>query len=154
MPEQEFDRVLKNIGRHIKDGLKELPGAVKVIGIEFIHDNFAKQGFETAPGVYQAWKKRKETDKKGKKNRRKGRSVLVDHGFLRRSWAGDTKTSASQVNFQSHLPYAEVHNDGGKAGRGSGFQMPERKMIGDSKALEKRVIDEANRMIESKLNAR
>ena len=87
-----------------------------------------------------------------KKKRRQGRSILVDKGFLRRSWAGDSKSAAEAVYFTSHLPYADVHNEGGKAGRGTGFTMPERKMIGDSTALQQRIYKEANRIIEEKLN--
>lgn len=153
--EQDFDRELKRIGTLIAKGLTQLPGAIKVIGLEFIHDNFAKEGFETAPGVYTPWPKRKaivKTTKKGKIKGRAGRQILIDKGLLRTSWAADSNSDKDSVLFTSHLPYAAVHNDGLKSGRGAGFIMPMRKMIGDSDALTKRISDETDRIISETLN--
>jgi phage gpG-like protein len=39
------------------------------------------------------------------------------------------------------VPYARVHNEGLRAGRGRGFQMPRRQFIGESKELTKKVED-------------
>jgi phage gpG-like protein len=155
MPDQPFEKELKRIGDLIRDGLTKIPGAIKVVGIEFIHDNFAKQGFEKSPGAVDPWKKRKEVivkGKKGKKKSRSGRNILINKGLLRRSWASDSSKSKDAVIFTSHLPYASVHNEGERAGRGVGFTMPERKMIGDSEALNQRVKDEVDRIVGENLN--
>jgi len=150
-----FNGELKRINDQIKKGLVRIPGAIKVVGLEFIADNFAKQGFEKSTGSVDTWKKRKVVVLKGKKAKKKGRSgrnVLTDKGFLKRSWAGDSNTSNEAVAFRSHLPYAAVHNEGLQAGRGSGFIMPERKMIGDSEALVQRVKTEVDRIVTESLN--
>lgn len=73
----------------------------------------------------------------------KNRAILVQTGRLRRS-INSRRTGQFQVTISTDVPYAKVHNEGGRSGRGRGFQMPKRQFIGDSKVL--------NRQIEAKIN--
>lgn len=129
----DFSAKMAEIRAKLPDLIKRLPGVAKVEGLRFIADNFAKEGFETKTGSYDTWKKKK--DQQGKK-------TLMGNkrgGSLKRSWQKSTTSSESQVEFTSQLPYAEVHNEGLKAGRPPGFTMPQRQMIGPSAALDARI---------------
>lgn len=141
----DFSRKLQQIAQKLPTLIKRLPGIAKVEGLNFIHDNFDKEGFERKVGVVEKWAKRKGKDK------RRGRQLLVDSGALRRSWDNESGTSGTAAIFSSSLPYAGVHNDGLQAGRPPGFTMPERKMIGDSEALTARIEDKADRMVDELL---
>lgn len=146
-----------------------LPGIIKVEGLDFIHDNFDAQGFNTGGSTIK-WKSRKPPKglwRKGAKTLKSGnsqqlrstkagekwkrdqnRAILVKRGHLRRMWDRETKASDAEVAFKNTLPYAEVHNEGGSSGRGSGFTMPERRQIGDSSTLDKRIM----RKIDGEMN--
>lgn len=155
---RDMQQLLKEARRLIN---KRLPGVIKVEGLDFIHDNFDAQGFNTGSGVTKwkarklpkgLWRKGAKTLKGGnsqqlrstkagaKWKRDQNRAILAKRGHLRRAWDRETKTYDSAVAFRNSLPYAEVHNEGGHSGRGSGFTMPERRMIGDSAALDNRII--------------
>jgi phage gpG-like protein len=139
----DFINKLNEIRQRIPAAIKRLPGIAKVEGLRFIADNFAKEGFEEKTGSYTAWKKKKA--KGARKNTLMGEKR---GGSLKRSWKQETTASDTQVEFTSSLPYAEVHNEGLTAGRPPGFTMPERKMIGDSEALTKRIEAKLDRMVE------
>ena len=134
---------------------------VKVEGLDFIHDNFDAQGFNTGGGVEKwkprkppqgTWRKRSKTLKGGKSQqlratkaggkylRDKNRALLVKRGHLRRAWDSNTQAKPGEVAFKNSMPYSGAHNEGLRSGRGSGFIMPERRMIGDSKELDKRIM--------------
>lgn len=129
---------------------RDLPRIVKREGLQFISDNFAKEGFQKGAST-DKWKKRKPP-KSRKEQRRQGRNILVDRGHLRRSWDQDSKSKPGKVIFESNLPYAEVHNEGGKAGRGSGFTMPQRQMIGPSKKLDDMINKKVDKIMDKILN--
>lgn len=129
---------------------RDLPRVVKREGLQFISDNFAQQGFQTGSGV-KKWKSRKPPKSK-KEKRRQGRSILVDRGHLRRAWDQDSKAKPGKVIFENTRPYSEVHNEGGKAGRGSGFTMPERQMIGESGKLDDMIGKKVDKLMDKILN--
>lgn len=143
----DFINKLNEIRQRIPDLIKRLPGIAKVEGLNFIHDNFDKEGFEDKPGSAKKWEKRKKETGKEKK-KRSGRQLLIDGGKMRRSFDTETQAKAGSVEFISSMPYTEAHNDGLQAGRPPGFTMPERKMIGDSEALDKRIDDKFGRMVD------
>lgn len=147
----DINKKLQQVQNDIDDLIKrDLPRVIKREGLAFIADNFAKQGFQTGKGV-EKWKKRKPP-KSRKEQRRQGRNILVDRGHLRRSWEQESTEKPGQVIFQSSHPAAEVHNEGGKAGRGKGFQMPKRQMIGDSEELNARVEKKIDSLMDKILN--
>lgn len=122
---------------------KALENAVVEIGNtakNFFVENFRKQGFDDK--TVQRWKPRKRTTyktKSGKVVDDTTRSILVKTGDLRRSIIRVPNRSALNVKIQTDLPYAKVHNDGLRAGRGKGFKMPKRPFIGDSYNLNEKV---------------
>ena len=142
---------------------KELPGIVKVEGLDFIHDNFDLQGFDTGSGVERwpvrkvpkVWRRKAKTGKRSQQLRAtkagarwlkdQNRALLVKRGHLRRSWDKDTSAGDAAVTFRSTLPYAARHNDGLDG-------MPERQMIGDSRALDKRIMRKVDSEMKRVLN--
>ena len=78
-------------------------------------------------------------------------SHLVRRGTLRRSITahidGDT------ILFTSSTPYAAVHNEGGRAGRGKGFNMPQRQFIGEYPGMEKTVERIAHQAVENEIRS-
>ena len=136
-----FFNKMNEIQRRIPQLAKRLPGVAKVEGLKFIADNFQKEGFEEKPGQYKKWKK-----KKAKGARKKVLMGEKRGGRLKRSWQQRSKAIGTRVEFVSQLPYAEVHNEGLKAGKPPGFTMPERRMIGESDALSERIEKKADKM--------
>lgn len=137
-----FQKKLRHIQTRIPQMVRRLPNIAKVEGLDFIHDNFKQRGFETAPDKYKKWKSRKRSTLRSYtsgKNKGKQHGMLQKTSKLRRSWDNETTSTATQVAFTSSLPYAAVHNEGLKAGKPPGFKMPQRQMIGPSKALDIRI---------------
>lgn len=138
-----FDKI-RELERTLPEMFKRVPGIIRVEGLRFIAENFEREGFETKTGKYNKWKPklRKGAQKKILIGEKRG-------GSLMRSWEQETTSNDKRVAFGSSLPYAQVHNEGGKAGRGKGFMMPKRQMIGDSEALDNRVMDKIDRIMDS-----
>ena len=136
---QSFQKKLAEIQTRLPQALKRFPSIAKVEGLRFIADNFKHQGFEEKTGQYKKWQKKKGR-KKGDSTISPKKPTLIGEkrgGAMRRSWQGTS--SDTQAEFTSQLPYTEVHNDGLRAGRPPGFDMPQRQMIGDSEALNARI---------------
>lgn len=77
----------------------------KVYCLQWFEDSFQNQGFTDA--AFVAWDKRKEPD------RRPGGHILIDTTFLRKSLAVLSETK-SAIEFGTHVPYAGLHNNGGR----------------------------------------
>ena len=144
MKQPKKDTLTPRLKEVLKEGKKffkdKLPKVVHREGLDFISGNFDNEGFRNQ-GV-QKWPARKPSKSK---KQRAGRSILVDKGHLRRSWELDSNYNQAQVLFQSSRPYAGVHNEGGQAGRGSGFTMPQRQMIGPSEIMARMIEDKLTR---------
>lgn len=91
----------------------------------FKKNNFEAQGF-IDEGV-DRWKPKKKAD---------GRKTLVGKTAILRNTISYV-VRGGKIEFFSLAPYARVHNEGLKAGRGNGFKMPKRQFMGESKALNK-----------------
>lgn len=139
MKNNAFQRKIRQLEQRIPQMTKRLPGVAKVEGLKFIDDNFQHEGFEEKPGQYKRWKKKKKGSKKTLIGEKRG-------GGMRQSWKGESNESST--TFTSKKPYTEVHNEGGPAGKPPGFIMPERRMIGESDALDKRIEQKFDRMAE------
>jgi phage gpG-like protein len=87
--------------------------------------NFENEGFYG--NSFQPWKERKD-----KTNDRK---ILIHTGDLKKA-ATTAQRSSGGIAFVMNQPYARVHNEGLKAGRGKGFTMPQRQFIGESRILD------------------
>jgi phage gpG-like protein len=146
--------------KYFKDKLTGLSGyiengdAAAVAGreaAEFFKENFQAQGFKNS-GV-QKWKEvQRRTNPKnfkvatrGKykgqpraKNAKVSLPILTGTGALGRSIQYKVVGKGKAIIY-SDLPYARVHNEGLKAGRGKGFIMPKRQFVGQSKELSERI---------------
>lgn len=155
---------LFKLGRLIVRLKPELIDALGVEALQFIDDNFRKQGFQGT--VFQPWDKLKRPPKG------KSRKILINTSTLRRS--------PKQTNYQDHtevstdIEYAQIHNEGGtitkqernvilshreKKGRrvfskakqatsqvkatiyAHSYHMPQRRFAGDSPVLRTNAID-------------
>ncbi len=104
-------------------------------------NNFRKGSFtDRTPMPWQP-RKKKETPKRG---------LLVKTGTLRRQ-ATKGVVYRNKVSFTISVPYGKVHNEGLRAGRGSGFTMPKRQFIGDSYVLDTRINRKAIQYINRRL---
>lgn len=131
-------RDMKNLERTV---------ARQVVAVEaqkFHAQNFRKGGFTDRS--FKKWKARKKSDKKGNK-----RALLVDSGAMKRA-ATKGKINGSKVDFRFSLAYMKVHNEGLRAGRGSGFKMTKRKYIGKSHYLNNQIKRKARILLNRKLN--
>ena len=77
----------------------------KTFCLQWFRNSFQEQGFTDASFV--AWEKRKEPD------RRYGGAILVDTTYLRNSLDIMNEGSDS-VQFGTEVPYAGLHNNGGR----------------------------------------
>jgi phage gpG-like protein len=108
----------------------KLPLIVGNIALNHFLESFDKGGF-TDSG-FQKWKARKREDR--------GRAILVKTGALRDALVIKGRPNFNRIVIGDYVPYAAVHNDGLRAGRGKGFQMPKRQFVGDSKVMNRTAI--------------
>lgn len=147
-----------------KKEIEGMASAAGVIAQNHFVTSFRNQGFTDE--VIVPWKKRKRNERKGRGRQFKymqhagdddsegrrfkvkvvevrsvkgGRAILVKSGLLRRSIIVRNQGLFRAV-ISSNLPYAAVHNDGLRSGRGKGFIMPKRQFIGNSSALNRKII--------------
>lgn len=79
----------------------------------------------------QPWKPRKDKDT--------SRRLLVKSGDLRKA-ATTAHRNVRGVKYVLNQVYAQVHNEGLRAGRGAGFDMPKRQFIGRSAQMDRKII--------------
>lgn len=103
--------------KDFKEVLKETLNDIKVE----IKDEFDKN-FERKAFFDEKWKPRISKKAHG--------SLMIVSARLRRGIKATVINNS--VEFTSDTPYAAVHNEGLRAGRGKGFTMPKRQFIGDS----------------------
>lgn len=125
------------IGRTVIKAVREdVPREIKRQGLKWIDNAFKNQGF-TDDG-FQPWRPRKNEQMRillgGKrrfsKNAPEQRAILIKSGRLRRG--NDAITLPGLVRFFNRTPYAEVHNEGGRAGRKLAALIPRRRYMGRS----------------------
>ena len=120
-----------------------LPIKIGATAKAHFQENFEKGGFVN--NGLQKWKpaKRITLGKKGAGSNYKTLFSARNNLFSSTSYTPGN----AQVTIQNKTPYAAVHNEGMKAGRGKGFIMPKRQFIGKSAELEKK----ATTIIENEL---
>ncbi|MEM1369264.1 MAG: phage virion morphogenesis protein [Cyanobacteria bacterium P01_H01_bin.15] len=139
-PHEFFRRLQRDLPRLEREIAQTI---VAVEAEQFHAENFQKGGFTDK--TFVPWRPRKASD--GPRGRR---ALLVKTGAMRRH-ATTGRRRGSQVDFVFPLPYMKVHNKGGKAGRGRGFQMPKRQYVGKSAELERRIQRKAAQFLNRKL---
>jgi len=140
-----FQRVIANMDR-VKTTLpKVLANETKNY---FIVENFNKQQWDGKP--WEEVERRKEGTKAYKyatpANRTRQILIGSGSGILRRAVINSLqKATFELIHFEvKDVVYAKVHNEGLRAGRGLGFQMPKRQFMGQTRKLgeiQRRVID-------------
>lgn len=113
---------------------------VRVEADNFHKRNFRNEGFTDRS--FTKWPARKKQEEKYRK-------LLVKKGHLRRT-ATHGHTRSNHIDYVMPV-YGKVHNEGLRAGRGSGFTMPKRQFLGDSLELRNRIKRKAVRFINERL---
>jgi len=145
---------IKLLEQKFKSVLPRLPLLAGNEAVNFALDNFKRQGF--LGHAFQPWAIRKVG---WKKDRRKGRNLLIDTGRLRRSIRIVSLTQTS-VTVGSDVKYAKAHNEGLRIGliqtvkgftRKNGSEVkphtrridqriPRRQFLGESPYLNARIV--------------
>jgi phage gpG-like protein len=129
-----------------------LPTIVAVEGQTHFEESWDNQGFTDKS--LKKWKKRKGPKQytkahnetaasKAFKKKDTGRAILVGQSTdTKGTHLKDTIRSdanSARVIFETDKAYAQVHNEGGRAGRGAGFIMVKRQFMGPSEELDKKI---------------
>jgi phage gpG-like protein len=160
MTPEEFTERLNRLEKEFKDlYARKAPRLMGNIAVKLFKENFQKESF--FGDVWKEVERRKPGGgnfKTVKRGRRKGQSVAQNAwgrrkiltggtGDLGRSieWkllaSGQVMILTEAVAFSGRKPYARVHNEGLRAGRGNGFIMPKRQFIGDHPTLRKAIVE-------------
>lgn len=134
-PEQFVNHVNK-YRKEIEQCFKHtLPIKVGAIAQAHFRDNFVQGGFIN--GGLQKWEPAKRLSKGGSKVANKYKTLTSGRNNL----FNEIKYApgVAEVYIRNKAPYAAVHNEGLRAGRGAGFIMPKRQFIGESKELNVKV---------------
>lgn len=128
----EHKKILKDL-QAFKPQLEKAVDAMGVLAANHFTTSFRNQGFTDES--LQAWQPRKRTER----SRMGNRAILVKSGRLRRS-IRTKRFGLLAVKILTDVPYASVHNNGERSGRGRGFKMPKRQFIGYSGVLNRKII--------------
>lgn len=149
---EEFVKLLGQKAVEIKQLLNnDLPVIIGVTARNYFADNFQSESWERTkwPEVKRrlpSWERKGKAVNNPTKGAKRSRKILTgDTGDLGKSIQYTPETG--KVTIHSDLIYAAVHNFGLKAGRGSGFTMPQRQFIGESEELNAKI----KTIIENKL---
>jgi len=126
---EDIVRKLQKDAVDLKQALERtIPIKIGATAVEHFKENFQQEGFVN--NGLKKWQKRKH-------EKTTDREVLTVSSDLGSSI--DYRTENGKVIVESDLPYAEVHNEGLRSGRGKGFTMPKRQFIGESKELTEKI---------------
>lgn len=166
---KEFQLHLKGLQKEFQDLYdKYAPYIAGQTAVRMFKENFQKEGF-FGEG-WQEVKRRQDsrnfrTIKRGKnKGEVRAKYTWVRHKILR----GKTGDLGKSIHYKvlkngtaliytdpnaitSKKPYGRVHNEGLRAGRGSGFTMPKRQFMGDHPKLRTEIVKELERKLREKL---
>lgn len=109
--------------------MQDVASIAGMSGVSYFKGSFRKKSFDG-----KKWQEAKvDKDKKRKRG-----SLMVDSSALMNSVriAQATPESVVWAAGNDKIAYAEVHNEGGRAGRGAGFDMPQRQFMGEAEELE------------------
>lgn len=145
MTQEKASEFFARLARNEKRLEQTIIRDVIAVEAELFHaKNFRDEGF-TDTG-FTPWPKRKKEDKRPGR-----RALLVKTGTLR-GHALKGRVQGNGVAFVFPLEYEKVHNEGLRAGRGAGFDMPKRQFVGESDYLEKRIKAKAEQLLKRFLN--
>lgn len=136
-PEEFFRKMASELPKLERQIAKDI---IAVEAEQFHAKNFKDEGFTDTS--LQKWPQRKKPDKRAAR-----RALLVQTSTLK-GHAIKGRVIGNQVQFSFPLEYMRVHNEGGRAGRGSGFQMPQRQFVGESEYLKNRIEAKAKKYLD------
>jgi phage gpG-like protein len=100
----EFIRMVDNLVK----ARKALPNEIAVLAVRFSKERFRDQAWYD--NNKESWRARKQRRQGG---RRKSQTLLVNTGRLKRS-IRKIKADQNEVIIGTDVPYAEIHNNGGR----------------------------------------
>jgi len=122
---QTLGNDMNNASQRLKDLIaNKLPVHTEQRAQDIVDKSFQQEQYEEK-GTSK-WKGRKKEEQPGKE-REGRRALLVKSGRLISSTIAERR--GSEVVIGSDTPYSQVHNEGLKAGKGAGFQMPQRQFM-------------------------
>jgi phage gpG-like protein len=119
------------------------------IALNHFTRSFTNQGF--TDNSLQKWKPRERTRYKtrsGKSVDDTTRGILIGKGtaqLMKLSRVNIGRYAVAIRNNAATSRYARVHNEGLRAGRGKGFQMPKRQFVGFSGVMNRKIIAMINK---------
>jgi len=136
---------LEGVIAKFEETKRVLPKIFANDAMNFVNDNFKKQGFDNMP--VERWrevKRRMQGTKAWKYPKKKAlgrrtRAILVQTGRLRRA-TYIKKATWAETTIANPTPYADYHNSGTA-------RIPQRQFMGHSKALEKIQIAKINKAL-------
>ncbi len=131
----EAAKIIKDMEKSAK-AISEMVDVMGVMAINHYKKSFINGGFTDE--TLQLWKHRKREDRGRYAKNAGSRAVLVKTGKLKRSLVAK-KFGRYAVRITSNVNYANVHNEGLRAGRGKGFTMPKRQFVGYSGMLSAKI---------------
>lgn len=126
----------EDMRRHAAEVNRMMQAAPRIIAgaaMKMKDANFSAQGFIENGSVANPWPRRKKET-----TRTQGKRVL--HGIGTMQDSVKSRIAGKRISLGVDLakvPYAQIHNEGGKAGRGLKAEMPERKYLGYTIDIEK-----------------
>ena len=140
MTPEHFTQLIQKKGPQLRQlMMRTLPVKAGTIAQSFFKDNFRQSGF--VDNSLLRWKRSKRQDNPKDKDRNY-KTLLSRRNHLFNSIRKRTQPFTAIIF--TDVIYAQVHNEGGTAGRrGHSFIMPKRQFIGESRSL--------NRLISSKI---
>lgn len=151
MSKFNFTRVLANMAT-VKSEIGPVLGNTAQ---NYFVNNFNQQGFDNGARPWQEVKRRIPGTKAYEYPKTKGlgrqtKSILSGSGRLKRA----VNTSLKLATFErirlsvTDVPYAEIHNRGGRAGRNGSALIPQREFMGDSVALRKKLREKLKNVVD------
>ena len=121
--------------------------APKIFGVSALKmkdANFSAEAFIENGKRKNVWQKRKKETKLSE-----GKSILSGRDHLRKAVKFKTRPGEIEVGVDLNvIPYAQIHNEGGKTGRNHAATMPASKYLGYTPDIEKIAMKEIKHLIE------
>lgn len=148
MTPQDFERYIQRHGRQIVRLMhRELPVKAGALARSHFRENFRRGGF--VDDTLKPWKPAKRIGRaKGAAGTYKTLLSARNHLYSSINYT----TAPFRTTVYTNVHYADVHNEGLRAGRGRGFRMPQRQFIGPSRALDRKVFKLIEKEINKKLD--
>ena len=135
MTPEAFNHLLQQREKELKRALERtIPVKVGRKAKNHFQENFLKGGF-VDKGLHPWQRSKRQGTSKGAKGSYK--TLLSGRNHLYSSI--NYRAEPYRVTLTNDVPYARVHNEGLRAGRGKGFTMPRRQFMGESRELTQKI---------------